>query len=104
MKKTILLLITCCLTLHLAAKESTQDFDKRMQWFDQAKFGMFIHWGAYSVLKGSWQEKEMDFYAEWIQAKADIPKDQYVKVAERFNPTKFDADAWAKAAHDAGMK
>ena len=104
MTKKIYLVIATCLLINLGAQESPQAFDKRMQWFDQAKFGMFIHWGAYSVLKGSWQEKEMDFYAEWIQAKADIPKEQYVKVAEQFNPTQFDADAWAKAAYDAGMK
>ncbi|WDE95436.1 alpha-L-fucosidase [Lentisphaera profundi] len=81
-----------------------EDLNQRMTWFNDAKFGMFIHWGAYSVLKGSWQGKEMEFYAEWIQAKADIPKEEYEQVAAAFNPKQFDADAWVKAASDAGMK
>ena len=105
--KHFLLAISCLMTfnIHALDQETNQkDLDQRMEWFNDAKFGMFIHWGAYSVLKGSWQGKEMEFYAEWIQAKADIPKEQYVKVAERFNPEQFDADAWAKAAYEAGMK
>ncbi|MDD7984599.1 alpha-L-fucosidase [Lentisphaera marina] len=105
--KQFLIAITCLMTVSTYALEhnmATKDLDQRMAWFNDAKFGMFIHWGAYSVLKGSWQGKKMEFYAEWIQAKADIPKEQYVKVAEQFNPDQFDADAWAKAAYDAGMK
>ena len=76
--KHFLLAISCLMTFNIQALDQAtnqKDLDQRMEWFNDAKFGMFIHWGAYSVLKGSWQGKEMEFYAEWIQAKADIPKE-----------------------------
>ncbi|MBT4511675.1 MAG: hypothetical protein HOC20_05645 [Chloroflexi bacterium] len=88
----------------LAAKESKEDFGARMQWFEEAKFGLFIHWGSYSTLAGSWKGKQIDGYAEWIQAGADIPKAEYSEVAKRFNPSKFNAEEWIKTAKQAGMK
>jgi alpha-L-fucosidase len=78
-----------------------QDPD-RMAWFRDAKFGMFIHWGIYSVPAGEWEGKTS--YAEWFQLQTKMPNAQYEKFAAEFNPVKFDAKAWAKCAHDAGMK
>ena len=76
--------------------------DDRMAWWREARFGMFIHWGLYSVLEGSWGGR--DDYAEWIRNNAHIPIGEYEKLVGRFNPTAFDPDQWATMAHDAGMK
>ncbi|HEV2291275.1 MAG TPA: alpha-L-fucosidase, partial [Gemmatimonadales bacterium] len=76
--------------------------DDRMTWWREARFGMFIHWGLYSVLEGSWGGR--DDYAEWIRNNAHIPIGEYDKLVGRFDPTRFDADKWAAMAHDAGMK
>src|SRR5438067_2102313 len=78
------------------------DSDDRLAWFKQAKFGMFIHWGIYSVPAGEWEGKTN--YAEWFQLQTKMPSSEYEKFAQQFNPVKFDAKAWAKTAHDAGMK
>jgi alpha-L-fucosidase len=74
----------------------------RMDWWTDARFGLFIHWGLYAVPAGEWKGKRG--YGEWIMEEADIPKAEYERFAERFNPVKFDPDAWARAAKDAGMK
>ena len=84
--------------------ESDAELAQRMAWFNEARFGMFIHWGAYSVLGGEWQGKTIPWYAEWIRGRAKIPADEYRKVCEQFQPDHFDADAWIRTARDAGMK
>lgn len=67
---------------------------EEMQWFRDAKFGMFIHWGIYSMLgKG-----------EWVLFYDRLNVKEYEKLADDFKAEKFDACAWAKAAKDAGMK
>jgi len=65
---------------------------------------MFIHWGLYAIPAGTWEGEEHDGIGEWIMAHADIPVEDYEKLAPQFNPVKFDADQWAKLAADAGMK
>jgi alpha-L-fucosidase len=82
--------------------ESQKDTDKRMEWWRDAGFGMFIHWGIYSVPAGIYQGKAA--YAEWIMNQAHIPKEEYEKYAEDFNPVKFNAKYWVKLAKDAGME
>ncbi|MBS1706581.1 MAG: alpha-L-fucosidase [Armatimonadetes bacterium] len=83
-------------------KESHADYKKRMAWFDEARFGMFIHWGLYSLLEGEWNGSKG--HAEWIRTTAQIPIDEYNKLQPKFNPVRFEAEKWAKMAHDAGMK
>src|SRR5690242_2131072 len=73
-----------------------------MQWFREARFGMFIHWGIYSVPGGEWNGR--NDYGEWIMESAKIPASRYEQFAQQFNPVKFDARAWVRAAKDAGMK
>ena len=76
--------------------------DTRMEWWRDARFGMFIHWGLYSVPAGEWFGKTG--YGEWIRTSAQIPLDTYDRFRTQFNPVQFDADAWVRTARDAGMK
>ncbi|MEO0453396.1 MAG: alpha-L-fucosidase [Verrucomicrobiota bacterium] len=81
--------------------------DARMEWFREARFGMFIHWGVYAELAGYYQGKPLPQgwkYAEHIMRKLSIPVDEYEAVAATFHPVDFDADEWVKLAKDAGMK
>jgi alpha-L-fucosidase len=74
----------------------------RMDWWRNARFGMFIHWGLYAVPAGEWNGKTD--YGEWIRSSAEIPLPVYDQFRPKFNPVKFDADSWAKMAFEAGMK
>lgn len=85
-------------------KETQAQRDARMGWWRDARFGMFIHWGLYAIPAGEWDGKPVDGIGEWIMDRANIPRDEYVKLAGRFNPTKFDADEWARIAAEAGVK
>lgn len=82
--------------------ETPEQRDARMAWWREARFGLFIHWGLYAVLAGEW--KDETHHAEWILTTAQIPVTEYEKFAARFNPVKFDAAAWVRAAKDAGMR
>jgi len=84
--------------------ESQSEINNRMQWFNEAKYGMFIHFGLYSQLAGEWEGKTYEQYAVWIQANADIPSQVYAMLTSTFNPKNFDADFIAKTAKEAGMK
>jgi alpha-L-fucosidase len=78
--------------------------DAKMQWFRQAKFGLFIHWGLYAIPAGEWKGQPIAGIGEWIMNRAKIPVAEYSQLAKQFNPVKFDADAWVQMAQDAGMK
>jgi len=67
---------------------------KNREWFQDAKFGLFIHWGVYSVLGDG----------EWVMNVKQIPIKTYEKLPSFFNPTQFDPAAWVQMAKDAGMK
>ncbi len=95
-------------TILLAPAASAQAGDPqkeaRITWWREARFGMFIHWGLYSLPAGEWKGKQYPGIGEWIMFKARIPIAEYEALARQFNPVKFDAEAWAQLAADAGMK
>jgi alpha-L-fucosidase len=67
-----------------------RDSEKRLEWFKQAKYGMFIHWGLYAVPAGIWQGRDIKRnYTEWIQPAESIPYSEYSQLAKEFNPTEF---------------
>jgi alpha-L-fucosidase len=84
--------------------EDTLAQDKKMEWWREARFGMFIHWGLYAEPAGMWKGEEVPGISEWIMARAEIPVKEYEKLTGNFNPTKYDAEAWVKLAKQAGMK
>lgn len=69
-------------------------YEERMQWFHEARFGMFIHWGLYSI----------PARGEWVMERERIPAEEYAVLAQQFNPVDFDAEDWVKLAKRAGMK
>ncbi len=78
--------------------------NKNIEWFMNAKFGMFIHWGLYSIPGGRWKGETMPTIGEWLQSYYRIPIREYALLAAQFNPIGFDADEWAKKARNAGCK
>jgi alpha-L-fucosidase len=86
------------------ANETPAQRDARMRWWREARFGMFIHWGVYSVPAGVYHERNIPGIGEWIMNHAKIPVAEYRQFARQFNPVKFNADDWVRTARDAGMK
>jgi alpha-L-fucosidase len=84
-------------------QESLEDYNARMAWFAEAQFGMFIHFGLYSQAGGVWKGKSVKGYAEWLQSKQKIDKEEYAQLLETFNPSGFDADFIVSTAKQAGM-
>lgn len=78
--------------------------DTKQQWFKDAKFGLFIHWGLYALLAGEYNGKKTDRIAEWIMNDLDIPVEEYEKLASQFNPVEFDAEMIVRKAKEWGMK
>src|SRR5580765_4547985 len=78
--------------------------DARMKWWREARFGMFIHWGVYSVPAGTYKGQESKHIGEWIMRDFDIPVAEYADYTKQFNPVKFNADEWVSLAKNAGMK
>ena len=83
--------------------ETKEQRNARMAWWREAKFGMFIHWGVYSVPAGFYHDQPVNGIGEWIMNRGKIPMAEYQQFAKTFNPVKFDAEAWVKTAKAAGM-
>lgn len=75
-------------------KFDRNEYNKRMEWYKDARFGMFIHWGLYSI----------PARGEWIRSYERITQEDYMQYFDEFNPTDYDPRAWARAAKEAGMK
>ncbi len=110
--QAIVIGVLCALTFpgcaQIATKppelETKQQRDKRMAWWREARFGMFIHWGVYSVPAGIYKDKKIPGIGEWIMNRARIPVAEYKKYAKQFNPVKYNPDEWVRLAKEAGMK
>lgn len=78
---------------------------ENQKWFKEAKFGLMVHFGLYSLLGGEYRGKRMgSFIGEWIQPYFRIPNAEYEKLAGAFDPLYFDADEWVSVAEDCGAK
>jgi alpha-L-fucosidase len=115
---TILAVATACFTPVAPARAQNSDVasadpyahetpaqrDARMKWWREARFGMFIHWGVYSVPAGTYDGKRIGGIGEWIMCTGKIPMARYQEYAKQFDPEKFNAEAWVRTAKAAGMK
>ncbi|MCK4921206.1 MAG: alpha-L-fucosidase [Bacteroidales bacterium] len=113
MKKIVLTLsiaiLISCTTQEPSWEEMNTSKNEAKEAFNDAKYGMFIHWGLYSIPAGEWKGKKMEELkgprvAEWIQLGAEIPREEYAQLAKQFNPVEYDAEAIARLAKKAGMK
>jgi hypothetical protein len=82
--------------------ETPAQHDARLKWFREARFGIFIHWGVYAALAGSWNGKPVT--AEWIMNRAKISVADYKAQAKNLTASRYDPQAWAQLAQDAGAK
>jgi alpha-L-fucosidase len=78
--------------------------DRRLDWWRDAKFGLFIHWGLYAIPAGRWKGEAVAGIGEWIMLRSRIPVAEYEQLAGQFNPTRFDAAAWVDLARRAGQR
>lgn len=103
-----LLLIPYFLTTLFGWEETGQQYHQRMQWWKDGRLGLFLHWGVYSTFGGEYQGrdhgKEMGHAsAEWIYLKSNMPQEDYIAAAKRFNPIHYNPKEWARMAKQAGM-
>ena len=79
-------------------EESIAEKEARMSWWKEARFGMFIHWGIYSVIGEEWDKEQ------WAMDYLNIPEEKNRQFAPQFNPQRFNAEEWVSIAKNAGMK
>lgn len=96
--------ISCAPNREKETESTLSEQDQRMEWWREARFGLFIHWGLYAQPAGEWKGEEIAGISEWIMARAKIPVAEYEQLAATFNPVKYNAEEWVKLAKQAGMK
>jgi alpha-L-fucosidase len=85
--------------------ETREQYESRMRWFNEARFGMFIHWGVCASAAGMWNGRPVAGDSEYIQFNARVSAEEYRStLLSQFNPTKYDPESWVLAAKNAGMK
>src|SRR5688572_15556590 len=111
MKKAVLSCFFLAVMVLTGAAQSTttpRPFDaareKRLEWFREAKYGMFIHWGLYAIPAGEYKGQRSLGIGEWIMQRLKIPVREYEQFTKQFNPIKYNPDEWVQLAQDAGMK
>ena len=107
--KTAIIFVLLALLMQTSCtqtKEEPQSQDEKMEWWRDARFGMFVHWGLYSIAAGEWDGVVNDGYGqEWIQYHKGIPTAEYERVLRpQFQPKADFASEWAKLAKEAGCK
>ena len=98
------MLLLCVVSISANCQERVND---RAKWFINDRFGMFIHWGVYSGAEGVWKGEKLrndNNYAEWIQYRNRIDKQEYLKLLDNFNWDQIDPEKWVLLAKEAGMK
>ena len=91
-------------TLHISKRITATVETSRTGWWEKARFGMFIHWGVYTIPAGDYGGKYIPGLGEWIMSDAKIPVATYKDYAKKFNPTAYDPEQWVQMAKAAGMK
>ena len=105
MKKAVIYLLLLALTQLSAWAQESIDQAQKMKWWEDARFGMFVHWGPYCMYGGVYNgHNQRRGGAEWIMNRCKIPVREYRATAQRFNPVGFSADSLAAMAKRAGMK
>jgi len=84
--------------------ETAEQRDARMAWWREARFGLFIHWGIYSIPAGTHKGEQIENIGEWIMHYGKIPIAEYQQYSKQFNPVDYDPEAWVLMAKNAGMK
>jgi alpha-L-fucosidase len=105
MKNTVTLFLIFCTFLNIQLVSAQND--GRTAWFEEARFGMFIHWGLYSAAEGLWKGEKLRYvnnYAEWIRYRNRISKEEYGELAKRFVWDRINPEEWVIQAKEAGMK
>ena len=101
-------LLTCLALVGMAQTPTPRPYDaareKRLEWFRDVKYGMFIHWGLYAIPAGEWKGTRSLGLGEWIMNRSQVPVREYEKLAARLNPIHYKPDDWVQLAQDAGMK
>lgn len=98
--KLFYILLFCSVGVSVTA----QNDNARLEWWREARFGMFIHLGLYSAAAGEWNGKEVDGIGEWIQNFAKVSNNEYEKLAKDFTLHKCKPETWAQIAKQAGAK
>ncbi len=104
-KRIFSLLAALAMVLQSANAQSVLSQEEKMEWWNEAKYGMFVHWGPYSLYGGVYNGFNQSFGgAEWVMNRCKIPVREYRAKASTFNPVGFNADSLVLMAKDAGMR